>query len=197
MDLSENTAGFNLIMSNSLEQEIQNYISSNKIDTTDEIRLKVQERLNMGNLVRDENSESHFCAFFVAIDKDEDEIFIGLHKKSGLWLPNGGHIDTGETPLQTVEREIGEEWGDGVVDIRNIKDPELVTIQLIENSKQTCKIHFDIWFFIDVSKSKFHPDENKLKKEYGENKWAGYEESKGLHTSTEVLEMLDYLSKTN
>ena len=34
-----------------------------------------------------------------------------LHKKLGLWLQPGGHVDTGETPWDAALREAGEETG--------------------------------------------------------------------------------------
>lgn len=34
-----------------------------------------------------------------------------LHKKAGMWLPPGGHIEAGELPHQTAEREFLEETG--------------------------------------------------------------------------------------
>lgn len=47
------------------------------------------------NLSRDENPESHFCVYFAAHDPTARELFLGHHKKSNLWIFNGGHIDKG------------------------------------------------------------------------------------------------------
>lgn len=39
------------------------------------------------------------------------KILLIHHRKSGLWLPPGGHIDPGETPHETAVREALEETG--------------------------------------------------------------------------------------
>lgn len=38
-----------------------------------------------------------------------DQILLTDHKKSGLWLPPGGHVDPGEHPKEAVRREAREE----------------------------------------------------------------------------------------
>lgn len=42
---------------------------------------------------------------------DGDHILLVHHRKAGLWLPPGGHVDPGETPIQAAQREITEELG--------------------------------------------------------------------------------------
>lgn len=128
-----------------------------------EIVLKYRQRLNEGRLTRDENPESHFCAYFAAFDQEKKTLFMGHHKKSGLWLFNGGHIDSDEaTVRQTVVREIDEEWGLGA-EIFTIKAPELLTITEINNpTKQKCRFHYDLWHFISVDSETFKPNPDKL-----------------------------------
>src|SRR6056297_1045634 len=68
-------------------------------------------RLQAGRLERDHDPISHFCAYFVPFNPATKQVLIGDHKKSGLWLMPGGHIDAGETLYTTINREIEEELG--------------------------------------------------------------------------------------
>ena len=40
----------------------------------------------------------------------DDKVALHWHRKIGLWLPAGGHIEAGEDPVQAVLREIEEEF---------------------------------------------------------------------------------------
>ncbi|MEO1797660.1 MAG: NUDIX hydrolase [Pseudomonadota bacterium] len=51
----------------------------------------------------------HLVSYFLAVDGDH--ILLVDHIKAGLWLPSGGHVEPGEHPRETVEREIIEELG--------------------------------------------------------------------------------------
>lgn len=51
----------------------------------------------------------HLVAYFMLIDRIEKKILLVDHKKAELWLPSGGHVEPGEHPHFTVEREIEEE----------------------------------------------------------------------------------------
>jgi len=42
---------------------------------------------------------------------DEDKVLLLKHKKLGMWLPPGGHIEPGETPVEAAKREAFEETG--------------------------------------------------------------------------------------
>lgn len=57
----------------------------------------------MGNITRD-----FVSTVFIVKDK---KVLLIKHKKIGLWLPPGGHIDKNETPEQAAVREIKEETG--------------------------------------------------------------------------------------
>lgn len=41
----------------------------------------------------------------------EDKVLLHMHKKLGIWLPPGGHIELDEDPNQAVIREAKEETG--------------------------------------------------------------------------------------
>lgn len=55
--------------------------------------------------------EIHLVSYFVIISHNSDQILLVDHKKAGLWLPPGGHVDPEEDPMETVRREAKEELG--------------------------------------------------------------------------------------
>lgn len=51
----------------------------------------------------------HLVSYFPLVDPDAQAVLLGAHRKSGLWLPTGGHVEPGEHPRDTVRRECLEE----------------------------------------------------------------------------------------
>src|SRR3954469_7597056 len=51
----------------------------------------------------------HLVSYFVLIDPATDHLLLVDHKKAGLWLPSGGHVEPDEHPHATVTREAWEE----------------------------------------------------------------------------------------
>lgn len=51
----------------------------------------------------------HLVSYFVLFDPALRKILLVDHKKAGLWLPAGGHVEPDEDPQQTVVREAEEE----------------------------------------------------------------------------------------
>jgi 8-oxo-dGTP pyrophosphatase MutT (NUDIX family) len=178
---------------NRLEKDIRELLNNGKFEP--EIVEKYSERLKDGKLTIQENPQSHCCVYFAAYDPKAKEIFIGHHKKSGLWLFNGGHIDEGEIIRETLEREIGEEWGMEAGDFK-INNPELLTITEIDNlEKQTCKRHYDIWHFIPVDKKTFSPDNSKILEEFYEVKWLAPEEAKKVVADPNTIKGIDFIKE--
>ena len=179
-------------MTTDLTKELSNFLSKQPLS---EIISKFSERLPLGKLTKFENPESHFCVYFAAYDAKSKQVFIGHHKKSGLWLFNGGHIDPNENIKQCIIREIGEEWGlDG--NEFEIKSPEFFTITEINNpTKQPCKFHFDLWCFINTEKEKFNPKEANLLEEFYEAGWKELDEARNLIKDKNTLSAVDYLEK--
>lgn len=50
-------------------------------------------------------------AFIVRIDGGEPKVLLHVHKKLGMLLQTGGHVELHETPWQAVLHEINEETG--------------------------------------------------------------------------------------
>lgn len=152
------------------------------------VSTQFKKRLDADSkLTRDENPYTHFCVYFAAYDPEAKQVFVGHHKKSGLWLFNGGHIDEGETPQEALEREMGEEWG---LEMKadDIGNPKLLTVTEIENpAKQTCMRHYDIWYFVPVVKDEFVPDEELLGIEFHNSDWLSLEKAREVATDPNTL----------
>jgi 8-oxo-dGTP pyrophosphatase MutT (NUDIX family) len=174
-------------MSN-LAKEIQSIVSSDISTTSVGNRFLV--RAKEGKLTRDENPASHYCVYFLPYNIAAKQIFIVHHKKSGLWLSPGGHIDKGETLVQALNREISEELG-----IENkIKDsvrPFLLTITPINNPKHPCKEHLDVWYCFQTTVNEFKIDP----REFHQTKWVSIEEARNLVTDEPNIEALEGTEK--
>lgn len=165
-------------------REITSYLSGSPV------ALEFAKRCNEGHLSRDENPYTHFCVYFAGYDPKEHQVFIGHHKKSGLWLFNGGHMDKGETPEESLYREMGEEWG-LKVELERIEQPKLLTITPISNPlKQKCTSHYDIWYFVPLSVTDFQPDPVLLETEFYQTGWKTIDEAKKLVIDANTLKAI-------
>jgi 8-oxo-dGTP pyrophosphatase MutT (NUDIX family) len=152
------------------------------------------KRVDEGQLTRDENPISHSCVYFAGYDKVSKKVFIGHHKKSGLWLFNGGHIDKEETPEEAVDREISEEWGVRI-SYESIGEPKLLTIAPINNPNKPCRTHFDIWYFVSLSEKEFKPNQQLLETEFHVTGWKTFEEARELMNESANLLAIDTIEK--
>jgi 8-oxo-dGTP pyrophosphatase MutT (NUDIX family) len=53
----------------------------------------------------------HLVSYFVVLDEARAQVMLVEHRKAGLWLPTGGHVEPGELPWDAVQRECQEELG--------------------------------------------------------------------------------------
>lgn len=54
---------------------------------------------------------THLVSYFVVLDHQRGLLLLVAHRKAGLWLPPGGHVEPGEHPWAAVVRECREELG--------------------------------------------------------------------------------------
>lgn len=178
-------------MTESIAEYLQRVITPQICDS--EIAGKFIQRVKEDKPTRDENKETHFCVYFAAFDPKLGEIFLGQHIKSGLWLFNGGHIDKGESPVQALGREIGEEWGIPI-DPETLDNPALLTITPVNNpTKQPCKFHYDIWYLVKLNKREFTPNQTKLDKEFYQTKWFNPAEARLLVKDPSTLQAIEVI----
>jgi len=170
----------------SLDEEIK--VAANSPGAAPEIRQKYLERIQEGSLTRDEDPISHFCVYFLPYDTKKKQVFIIAHKKSGLWLSPGGHIDPGETPEQALEREVEEELGVNLPEAR--LKPLLLTITYIKKDVRPCKVHFDIWYFVPMNETGLSSEKEG---EFDNGQWVSLGRARELMTDENNLKALDFV----
>jgi 8-oxo-dGTP pyrophosphatase MutT (NUDIX family) len=161
----------------------------------DAIKKDFWDRIEKMPISVKDDPVSHFCVYFAAYDPLNELVFIGHHKKSGLWLFSGGHMEKDETPAQTLKREVGEEWGMDL-EVNNLS-PSLLTITNIVSNPagRLCKIHYDIWFFIPLNFETFAPDKKLFESEFYEIGWKIFDEARRLTKDPNTLRGINAIEK--
>lgn len=94
----------------------------------------------------------------------EEKLLLIKHKKLGIWLAPGGHVEENELPHQAAEREFWEETGVKVqaIDVRPILSgknslylptPFAINLHEINKPNKTrgfCEQHFSLCFLVKV-----------------------------------------------
>lgn len=153
-------------------------------DTTTYDRF--QARVAEGSLTRDENPDERFCVYFLPYNANTKEAFIIHHRKSGLWLAPGGHLDRGESPEEALNREIEEELGVAAF-FPKPPAPFFFSIVDIDPLERRCAAHFDLWYLMETDGSDFKIDP----REFHASKWVSIEEARTLVTDPSNLRALD------
>ena len=147
-------------------------------------------RLERKKLTRDSGNPSHFCCYFLPYNLNKKQVFIVHHKKSGLWLFPGGHIDENETLMQTLNREIQEELG-VLNKIEAEIQPFLLTVTPINRPNVMCKEHMDIWYRFPADGTEF----NVNLREFHEARWVSIKEARKLITDIPNLKAVLKIDK--
>jgi len=78
------------------------------------VGIRSRDRKNkqfiINEMLHNDELEKHFTASALIIDED-NRVLLLHHKKLGVWLYPGGHVEKNETPDQAVLREVKEETG--------------------------------------------------------------------------------------
>jgi 8-oxo-dGTP pyrophosphatase MutT (NUDIX family) len=89
----------------------------------------------------------HLVSYFAVIHAQS--ILLVDHKNAQLWLPSGGHVESGEYPRETVTRELFEELG--------FEAPHPIGSPLMITSSETVGLtsgHTDVslWYLVHVDR---------------------------------------------
>jgi 8-oxo-dGTP diphosphatase len=168
-------------------QQIKNILENNKFDSATE--KEFQDLLKSDSFTRDSGSTHHFCVYFLPHNKEEQKVFLIHHKKSGLWLSPGGHIDDEENVLGALNREILEELG---VDKFFNELPNSFYVSTVEIDRPKypqCRKHYDIWFLVETDGNDFNVDP----REFHSAKWMTIGEAKEIAEDPSTLEALSLI----
>lgn len=96
-------------------------------------------------------------------------VVLHLHKRLGLWLQPGGHIEPGETPAEGALREAHEETGLGIA--HPAGGPRLVHVDVHPGPKG--HTHLDVRYLIEAGDAEPNPAEG----ESPDARWFGWDEA--------------------
>jgi 8-oxo-dGTP pyrophosphatase MutT (NUDIX family) len=76
----------------------------------------------------------------------DGRVVLHRHKRLGIWLQPGGHVDAGETPAEAALRETVEETGIGVA--HPPAGPRLIHVDVHEGGRG--HVHLDVRYLLDA-----------------------------------------------
>jgi len=131
----------------------------------------------------------HLVVYFIPVDAANQCLLLGDHRKSGLWLPPGGHVEDGEDPRQAVIRETREELG---ITAEFASDkPFFLTITPTNGANS----HLDVslWFVLQVARheAQLSPDPGEFK----DVRWFDLDEQRDWRADTYDPEMHRFAGK--
>lgn len=119
---------------------------------------------------KQEGVPHHFGSFFLPVHEESRSIYLAHHIKADDWIPPGGHVDKGESPLTALRREFEEELSHKLTN----EDIELfdVSVKHLSGQRPECLVHYDTWHLVYTDKIDFKFD----KKEFHDGSWFTVEE---------------------
>lgn len=126
-------------------------------------------------------------AVYVRRGGQRGEVLLIKHRRLGTWLPIGGELEAGETPLEAACRELREETGlvGGRLERHSpIEGVPPGYLGYEEHPAGSKGLHMNFVFVIDVDRgAEITPNE-----EFGEWRWVGWNELGAVESPRNVRE---------
>jgi 8-oxo-dGTP diphosphatase len=115
----------------------------------------------------------HLVVYFIPVDVANRCLLLGDHRKSGLWLPPGGHVEEGEDPRQAVIREAREELGIAAEFHPGLGGGKPFFLTVTPTNSVRSHLDVDLWFVLRARRDEpLRPDPREFKDAY----WFGLDE---------------------
>ena len=82
-----------------------------ELEQIQEVLVWIDSGAPLYRITKPDIPPQHLVSYFVLFDALQQKVLLVDHKKAGLWLPSGGHVEPNEHPQTTVRRELREELG--------------------------------------------------------------------------------------
>lgn len=133
----------------------------------------------------------HLVTYGAVIDPLHRSILLGDHKKSGLWLPPGGHVNAGESPGEAVRRELAEELGSAALrSLTFAATPLFLTVRPVYLPRK----HVDVSLWYVAAGAEDMPLQLDPSEFYG-SRWFGFDELAELDHRKTDPEMGRFMDK--
>jgi 8-oxo-dGTP pyrophosphatase MutT (NUDIX family) len=100
-----------ILMRRQIYSEIESIVPLDALEATHraDALAWVASDAELCRLAKPATPPRHLVSYFAVIDGQS--MLLVDHKNAQLWLPSGGHVESGEHPRETVTRELFEELG--------------------------------------------------------------------------------------
>lgn len=112
------------------------------LGSTDDVFLRVPPRTPV----------QHLAAYAVLTEDSDGSLLLVDHRRSGLWLPAGGHVEPGEDPARAAQREAAEELGVTVSFVDPSRSPVFLTVTATVGRPEDRHLDVSLWYLFRGSR---------------------------------------------